>query len=101
MWALVLQACKQTASCATASGPVPYRLGNPNAYFYKIYANASTYATTFYDVMYGSNNTYCVPYATPCPSPTDPGYTAGQGYDLVTGIGVPYARALIKAVVGK
>jgi subtilase family serine protease len=101
MWALVLQACKQSSSCATASGPVPYRLGNPNAYFYKIYANSSTYATTFYDVVYGSNNTYCIPTATPCPSPTNPGYSSGQGYDLVTGIGVPYARALIKAVVGK
>jgi len=31
MWALVLQACKQTSSCAIASGPFPYRLGNPNA----------------------------------------------------------------------
>ena len=101
MWALVLQACKESSSCATASGPVPYRLGNPNAYFYKIYANASTYATTFYDVVYGSNSMVCIPTATPCPSPTSPGYSAGKGYDLVTGIGVPYARALIKAVVGQ
>lgn len=101
MWALVLQACKQTASCATASGPVPYRLGNPNAYFYKIYANASTYASTFYDVVYGSNSLYCQPISTPCPNPTAPGYESGKGYDLVTGIGVPFGRALIKAVVGQ
>jgi subtilase family serine protease len=100
MWALVLQACKQTAKCATASGPVPYRLGNPNAYFYKIYANASTYASTFYDVVFGSNSLYCMPTATPCPTPTDPGYESGKGYDLVTGVGAPFGRALIKAVVG-
>jgi subtilase family serine protease len=101
MWALVLQACKQTAGCATASGPVPYRLGNPNAYFYKIYANATTYASTFYDVLYGNNGMLCFPTATPCPAPTDPGYSASKGYDLATGIGVPFARALIKTVVGK
>lgn len=101
MWALVLQACKQSSSCATASGPVPYRLGNPNAYFYKIYADSNAYPNTFYDVLYGDNSMVCIPTATPCPSPTNPGYSAGKGYDLVTGIGVPYARALIKAVVGQ
>lgn len=101
MWALVLQACKATASCATASGPVPYRLGNPNAYFYKIYANSPEYASTFYDVVFGNNGQTCLGSSTPCPNPTDTGYAAGTGYDLVTGIGVPFARALIKAVVGK
>jgi subtilase family serine protease len=106
MWALVLQACKGSATCATAAGPVAYRLGNPNAYFYKIYANAAQYASTFYDVLYGNNGQACLPpssgTASPCPSsqPIDPGYAAGQGYDLVTGIGVPFARNLIKAVVG-
>jgi subtilase family serine protease len=101
MWALVLQACKQSTSCATATGPVPYRLGNPNVYFYKIYANASEYASAFYDVVYGDNAESCLGTGTPCPNPTDTGYSAGVGYDLVTGIGVPYARALIKAVVGQ
>ncbi len=99
MWALVLQACKQTASCATASGPYPYRLGNPAAYYYKIYANSSEYASTIYDVIYGSNALSCTAGAA-CPGPTYQGYIAGPGYDLVSGIGVPYARALIKAVVG-
>jgi subtilase family serine protease len=101
MWALVLQACKATATCAIANGPVPYRLGDPNAYFYKIYANSPEYATTFYDVLYGNNGQSCLGTGTPCPNPTDPGYEAGKGYDLITGIGVPFARALIKAVVGK
>jgi subtilase family serine protease len=108
MWALVLQACKSSASCATASGPESYRLGNPNAYFYKIYANSAQYPSAFYDVLYGDNATVCEPPASPppspapseCASPFNPGYAAGTGYDLVTGIGVPYARALIKAVVG-
>ena len=101
MWTDVLQACKESSACATASGPYPYRLGNPNAYFYKIYASASEYPVTFYDVLYGDNSMVCIPNATPCPSPSSPGYSAGKGYDLVTGVGVPFARALIKAVVGK
>jgi len=117
MWALVLQACKSSASCATAAGPVSYRLGNPNNFFYKIYANATEYQTVFYDVLYGDNAQVCAtptpghtfPGAataapsspSPCPNPLNSGYEAGKGYDLVTGIGVPYARALIGAVVGK
>jgi subtilase family serine protease len=102
MWALVLQACKQTSSCATASGAAPYRLGNPNVYFYKIYANAAQYASVFTDVLYGNNamSSTCSDPASPCPS-NDPGYSAGVGYDLITGIGAPHARALITAVVGR
>jgi kumamolisin len=102
MWALVLQACKQTASCASATGTPAYRLGNPNPFFYKIYGNATSYASTFTDVVFGSNGqtpTCAYTGATPCPT-YDSGYNAGVGYDLVTGIGVPYARALIHAVVG-
>jgi subtilase family serine protease len=102
MWALVLQACKNTASCNTASGAKSYRLGNPNPILYKLYGNGTgpQYATTFYNVQYGTNSTSC---AAPCMNPTpslNPGYFAGPGYNLVTGIGVPYGRALIKAVVG-
>lgn len=101
MWALVLQACKQTPSCATAAGSHPWRLGNPNAYFYNIYGNLSsrpplggmTYASTFYDVTFGANT---ILYKG---GPLY-GYNAGPGYDLVTGIGVPFGRALIRAVVG-
>lgn len=103
MWALVLQACKQTSQCATASGPKPYRLGNPNAFFYNIY-RSSEYPSVFYDVLYGNNAqlpSCTFTGATPCPAGTlDPGYSAGTGYDLVTGIGVPFARSLIHAVVG-
>ncbi|HTJ27873.1 MAG TPA: protease pro-enzyme activation domain-containing protein [Candidatus Limnocylindria bacterium] len=102
MWALVLQACKETSGCADASGAVSYRLGNPDPYFYKIYANATQYPSVFTDVLYGNNaqSSTCSNPASPCPS-TDPGYSAGTGYDLITGIGAPHARALITAVVGR
>lgn len=95
MWALVLQACRQNGSCvARGSGAKAYRLGNPNAYLYRAYTNAGTYANTFYDVTYGNNS---LPGPTGAP---DPGFSAGQGYDLVTGIGAPFGRNLIRAVVG-
>ncbi|MGH7728202.1 MAG: S53 family peptidase [Vulcanimicrobiaceae bacterium] len=89
MWALVLQACKASSTCtASGHGANPYRLGNPNAYYYPIYRNAQTYASTFYDVQFGSNNL-----------PGDAGFTSGVGYDLVTGIGVPYALHLVQNVL--
>ncbi len=102
MWALVLQACAATPSCATASGPHPYRLGDPKPYLYGIYNGngkaGMTYADTFYDVTYGNNS---VNLNSPAPSATFLyGYQAGAGYDLVTGLGAPYARALIKAITG-
>jgi subtilase family serine protease len=96
MWALVLQACKQSAACsANGSGSTPYRLGNPDNYLYEIYGNPAQYASSFYDVLYGNN-------ALPNSSGSgglDPGYSAGQGYDLVTGIGVPFAKSLIASVL--
>jgi kumamolisin len=101
MWALVLQACKASASCATAQGAKPYRLGNAAPLLYGLYASGSTilptYAQTFYDVVYGDNAQNPVAPG-PSASPLDPGYNAGPGYDQVSGIGVPFARALIKAV---
>jgi hypothetical protein len=101
MWALVLQACKASAACATAQGTKPYRLGNAAPLLYGLYANGSTilptYAQTFYDVVYGDNAQNPVA-PSPGASPLDPGYNAGPGYDQVTGIGVPFARALVKAV---
>ncbi len=101
MWALVLQACKASTSCATATGAKPYRLGNAAPLLYGLYANGPTilptYAQTFYDVVYGDNAQNPVA-PSPSASPLDPGYNAGPGYDQVTGLGVPFARALIKAV---
>ena len=102
-WALVEQACKATASCATAGGGHPERLGNPNPLFYKIYLsglNGSTYHDVFYDVLYGQNQAN---------SPGGPGgagppitgcCTSGKGYDLVTGLGVPFGGHLVQAITG-
>jgi kumamolisin len=122
MWALVLQACKEKASCATATGAEPYRLGNPDPLFYNIYKTEATYGSTFLSVLYGDNalTAYCADpanqdtkncpspapgqTATPMPSvpPLDPGYSANPlgGYNQLTGLGVPFARALIRSVVG-
>jgi subtilase family serine protease len=101
MWSLVLQACAQSTTCATASGPKPYRLGNAAPLLYAQYANGSTilpsYAQTFYDVLYGDNQ-QAVAAPGPTSPPLDPGYDAGPGYDLVSGLGVPFGRALVKAV---
>jgi subtilase family serine protease len=98
MWALVLEACKNTSKCnSEGSGSNPYRLGNPNTLLFPILtsANAANYASAFYDVTFGNN-------ALPASNGNgyDQGFTAGKGYDLVTGMGVPYASSLIKFIVG-
>jgi subtilase family serine protease len=108
MWALVLQACKNSASCAGRGvGSRPFRLGSAAPYFYSVYNNSAKYASAFYDVTFGINGVVgCAQAAPGCPSgplPTPgPGYDAslGVGYDMSTGIGVPFARHLIQAVVG-
>lgn len=108
MWALVLDACRQTAACtAKGTGTHPYRMGPANPMFYKIYNSATLYPATFLDIVDGNNGiTPCAANpaqvgACPNPSPTPgPGFNAGTGYDLTTGIGVPFARHLIKSVVG-
>ncbi len=64
----------------------------------------TTYGSSFYDVTFGNNGVVPCQQSGTCPkgsTPTPaPGYTAGTGYDHVTGIGVPFARHLIQAVVG-
>ena len=113
MWALVVQACKQNATCSTKGGGThPYRLGNPDPVLYNIYHTASTYNSTFLSVLYGNNSLLPIcqqegncpspaPGATPTPG-LDPGFNANPngGYNQITGLGVPFGRALIKAVVG-
>jgi len=101
MWALVLQACAQSSTCATAQGAKRYRLGNAAPLLYAQYASANSilpsYAHVFYDVLYGDNQ-QAVSGPGPSSPPLDPGYNAGPGFDLVTGLGVPFARSLITAV---
>ena len=94
MWALVVQACKSDATCASkGTGAHPYRLGDPAALFYSIYSNAKQYPATFFDVTYGANG------ANNAYGPDGVGYAAKQGYDLVTGVGVPLAGHLINTVL--
>ena len=117
-FAVVLQACRATASCAqryliggSASSPGPPRAGTPNAsIYYPIYAgtaglqNGMSYGSVFYDITYG-NNTVQPPFPSPAPypSPVAPyvyGYNAGPGYDLASGLGVPMVGPLIRALTG-
>ena len=107
MWALVLQACKASPSCGQG-GPYGYRLGNPAPILYSFYGKQGTanpqYSHVFYDVLYGNNSqipTQTGPTPVPSGAPNSPGFNAGPGYDLVTGLGVPFARALIKAVTAQ
>ena len=107
MWALVLQACSQSPSCGRG-GTHGYRLGNPAPILYSFYGSAGTanpkYANVFYDVVYGNNSLAPVqtgPSPVPSGAPNSAGYNAGPGYDLVTGLGVPFARKLIQAVIGQ
>lgn len=113
MWALVLQACAKSPSCATAGGAAPYRLGNAAPLFYAIYGGAFSgargnrsafvpqlpYAQVFYDVVYG--NSAQTGQQNPVPPPPRCCFVAGPGYDEVTGVGVPFAGHLIQAVTGQ
>ncbi len=106
-WALVLDACSRFASCATATGPKPYRLGNAAPLYYAIYRGKGnlSYRQTFYDVVYGCNQAVPAPTPrpspghTPKPMPTPAGYCSRRGYDLVTGLGVPFGGHLVDAIV--
>lgn len=115
MWADVLSACAQhpgTGMCpTTTTGPDShYRLGNAAPYLYAIYSCKSTpcsafesltpalaYNSVFYDIIYGDNQ---MANPTDAPATPIPGASAGPGYDLTTGVGVPYAGHLIQAITG-
>ena len=111
MWADVLSACKahSTGACAGGSGATPWRLGNAAPYLYAIYkATPYTYNSAwmpslaynqvFYDIVYGDNQMANPTYT---PASPVPGASAGPGYDMVTGVGVPYAGHLIQAITGQ
>jgi subtilase family serine protease len=107
MWGDVLSACKKFASCATSSGSKPYRLGNAAPYFYSVYEGKGNlaYTQSVYDVVYGDNQAVPAPTptpvgnATPAPFPTPVGYKAGKGYDMVTGVGVPFVGHFIDSLI--
>ena len=58
--------------------------GLANSTLYKLASNASTYASAFHDVTSGNNN--CNAGSTYCGTTTT-GFSAGTGYDQVTGLG--------------
>ncbi|MDQ6779562.1 MAG: S53 family peptidase, partial [Candidatus Eremiobacteraeota bacterium] len=93
MWALVVEACKQTVSCSHGFGGHAYRFGNPKPLLYGL--SAASRQAAFFDVVYGNNAVQST-----TSSSYDPGFNAGVGFDLTTGLGAPFGRNLIKAVVG-
>ncbi|HEV7179908.1 MAG TPA: protease pro-enzyme activation domain-containing protein [Candidatus Baltobacteraceae bacterium] len=104
-WALVLSACKAHPGSGFCPSSSPTRLGNAAPYLYAILKHTSyqghspslPYASTFYDVLYGSNE---MASNGGLPSAPVPGATARTGFDEVTGVGVPYAGHLIQAMTG-
>ena len=68
-------------------------LGNVNP---KLYALAASAPAAFHDITSGSNAVPCSPGSTSCPAvaPFQFGYSAGVGYDQVTGLGSVDAFAL-------
>jgi subtilase family serine protease len=113
MWADVLSACKANptaGACPATGGGRYWRLGNAAPYFYAIYHCAATpcsalgsftpklaYNQVFYDIVYGDNQMTNPTYS---PASPIPGASAGPGYDMVSGVGVPFAGHLINAITG-
>jgi Pro-kumamolisin, activation domain/Bacterial Ig-like domain (group 3) len=65
-------------------------LGNINPTLYTLAANANSYAAAFHDVTTGNNQVPCTAGSTDCAATGSNnviGYTAGTGYDQVTGLG--------------
>ncbi len=101
VWALVLSACKAhpgSGMCPASGSGHYWRLGNASPYFYTVLSGKANlpYASTIYDVLYGSNEMQ----TTGTPGVPVPGASAMPGYDETTGVGVPYAGHLIQAISG-
>ena len=71
--------------------------GNPNP---RLYALAAQVPAVFHDVTSGSNAVPCVAGSPNCSGGTIAGYTAGPGYDLVTGWGSVDAYRFVHAWAG-
>ena len=74
-------------------------LGNANMELYNL---AGTTPSGFHDITTGNNIVPCQQGSTNCPAsaPFQYGYSAGAGYDRVTGLGSPEANNLIRAWPG-
>ncbi|HMH05738.1 MAG TPA: protease pro-enzyme activation domain-containing protein [Terriglobales bacterium] len=67
-------------------------LGNINPTLYSL---AVSTPTAFHDITTGDNIVPCTTGSTGCPSSHTIGYSAGAGYDLVTGLGSVNANVLV------
>jgi MYXO-CTERM domain-containing protein len=83
---------------ATANPSAPVGLGNANPMLYALANNAAT-AGAFHDVTTGNNIVPCQSGSPSCPAsaPFQFGYTAGPGYDQVTGLGTIDGANLVAA----
>ena len=86
IFAGMLAIINQKAGYATGQGLI-----NPE--LYKLASNSSTYASAFHDTTTGNNN--CTAGSTYCAQTT--GFSAGAGYDLVTGLGSINLAQLVAA----
>jgi subtilase family serine protease len=75
---------------AIADQAAGHDLGQINDQLYKI-ADSSSYDTAMFDVTVGDNTQA---------GSSVPGYTAGPGWDPVTGLGTPDAPSLVAALAG-
>lgn len=71
--------------------------GNVNPTLYTLYASTSS---AFHDVTSGDNKVPCTQGSTDCPNGGTIGYSAGVGYDLVTGLGSLDVNELLNAWPG-
>jgi subtilase family serine protease len=66
----------------------------------QLYTQATNAPWAFHDITSGNNIVACQAGSTGCPSSLQYGYSAGVGYDLVTGLGSPDVGTLINAITG-
>ncbi len=77
------------AITALADQAAGHALGYMNPLLYQIAQNPKAYSADFHDVTVGNNGFY------------GPGYSAGTGYDLPTGLGSPNVANLISTLKGQ
>ena len=71
---------------ADANASLGHAIGELNPHLYAIGADPVVYASAFHDITFGSN------------AFGGPGFTAGTGYDLPTGLGSPLVANLLTAL---
>ena len=88
-----------TPSFAGIVALINQKLGSPQGNINpQLYTQAASAPWAFHDITTGNNIVSCTPGKAGCPSSGVIGYSAGAGYDLVTGLGTPDVGALINAL---